>query len=244
MSGLFYNLGRMLGPQVRKGKWIWKSLTAAEDEAIAAEYETGLDITARLRANLTINGDAGNILMLNSIAAKLSRRLANKSRKFSFYAYTDNSPNAFAVPGGFVFISSSLIDLYEGDADMTAFVAAHEMGHIVRKHAVNRLINAAAVSAVTKALPAKGGLAALLKSTGIKFFQSAYSQSQESEADIFGVKLMAAAGFKADKAIDALNKLAQSSAGKANAANEYFSTHPSIEARINHIRIGTRQNRQ
>ncbi len=237
MAGMFYSLGKMLGPKLRKGKWIWKTLAADADEAVEAEHEVGLDVVQTLKTSLTLSDDKELKTFVTRTGSKLTARLANKKIRFAFLVYADNSPNAFAVPGGFVFVSTALLSLYDNDADMTAFVVAHEMGHIVRRHAVNRLINAAAVSAATRLLPAKGQLAAMLKNTGIKFFQSAYSRSQELEADTFGVKLMKSGGYDCKKAIDALEKLAQfQNKDGQQTANEYFSTHPQTAERIETIR--------
>ncbi len=237
MAGIFYSLGKMLGPNVRKGKWIWNSLTADNDDAILSEHEVGLDIVQTLKTSLTLSQDRELKRFVARCGGKLAARVANKKIRFAFFVYCDNSPNAFAAPGGFIFVSSALLSLYDNDSDMTAFVVAHEMGHVVRRHAVNRLINAAAVSAATKFLPAQGKLAAMLKNTGVKFFQSAYSRSQELEADTFGVKLMKAGGYDCKKAIDALEKLAQFQNEKgATATNEYFSSHPQTAERIETIR--------
>ena len=237
MAGIFYSLGKMLGPNVRKGKWIWKSLTADTDDAVLAEHEVGLDIVQTLRGSLTLSDSKEAKMFVAGTGGRLAAHVANKKIRFAFLVYADNSPNAFAVPGGFIFVSTALLNLYGNDADMTAFVVAHEMGHIVRKHSVNRLINAAAVSAATRLLPAQGKLAAMLKNTGVKFFQSAYSRSQELESDTFGVKLMRASGYECKKAIEALEKLAQFQNEKgAAAANEYFSTHPQTADRIETLR--------
>ncbi|MFI4913260.1 MAG: M48 family metallopeptidase [Sedimentisphaeraceae bacterium JB056] len=236
MAGIFYNLGKMLGPKVRKGKWVWKSLTADADEAITAEREVGLDIASAVMNEMAMAASARQ-KFVSAYGSKLARRVANKKIKFNFFVYLDTTPNAFAVPGGFIFVSSSLLDLYGEDPDMSAFVIAHEMGHVVRKHAVNRLVNSAALGAVTRALPVKGKISAMLKSTGLKFFQSAYSQSQEFEADEFGVKLTRAAGFKADAAVKALKKLAECHKNESrNATDEYFSTHPATIKRISAIK--------
>ncbi len=236
MAALFYNLGKMLGPKVRKGKWVWKSLTASTDDSIVAEREVGLDIASSIKRTMTFAPAKEQKLACHS-GRKLAKKIANKKMKFNFFVYIDQSPNAFAVPGGFVFISSSLLDLYRESQDMAAFVIAHEMGHITRKHAVNRLINSMTVSAVTRALPAKGRIASVIKNTGLKFFQSAYSQSQELEADAFGLKLMTAAGFDPKAAPKALKKLDQChQKGERSIKDEYFSTHPETSKRIDELK--------
>ncbi len=49
MSGLFYNLGRKLGPKVRKAKWLWQSVTGTEADAIRVEHEVGRDLAREIK---------------------------------------------------------------------------------------------------------------------------------------------------------------------------------------------------
>ena len=48
MSGLFYKLGRMVGPKVRKANWVWQSITARKADSIRAEYAVGLDLAGKV----------------------------------------------------------------------------------------------------------------------------------------------------------------------------------------------------
>ncbi len=57
MSGLFYKLGKMVGPKVRKANWIWQSITATEADAIRAQYEVGLDLAGEFRDQLELETD-------------------------------------------------------------------------------------------------------------------------------------------------------------------------------------------
>ncbi|GAF70269.1 unnamed protein product, partial [marine sediment metagenome] len=55
MSGLFYNLGRKVGPRVRKVKWFWQSMTGSEADAIKVEHEVGLDLAREIRRQLGLD---------------------------------------------------------------------------------------------------------------------------------------------------------------------------------------------
>ena len=57
MSGLFYNLGRMVGPKVRKAKWIWQSMTGSEADAIKMENEVGRDLAREIRKQLELDDE-------------------------------------------------------------------------------------------------------------------------------------------------------------------------------------------
>ena len=55
MSGLFYNLGRKVGPKVRKVRWFWQSIAGTEADAIKVEYEVGLDLAREVRSQVKID---------------------------------------------------------------------------------------------------------------------------------------------------------------------------------------------
>jgi predicted Zn-dependent protease len=107
----------------------------------------------------------------------------------------DHTVNAFALPGGHVFILSGLLKKAESP-DEVAGVLAHELGHVVLRHHLRTAMRSLGVGAVASAvLGDTGGLAALLASGSGQLVDLAFSRDQESEADEFAVELAAKAGF-------------------------------------------------
>jgi Zn-dependent protease with chaperone function len=135
--------------------------------------------------------------------------------------------NAFALPGGFVFVTEPLLDLCGADRDEIAFFLGHELGHILRGHARDKLTASTFLNAVGSRLPGAGTMLRQILNKG-------YSRELELEADREGVRLAGAAGFDPQAAIRALNRLAQISADHAGAL-EYFSSHPPISERIRQV---------
>jgi predicted Zn-dependent protease len=168
--------------------------------------------------------------------------LKTRELPFNFELLKGGEINAFAVPGGFVFINSSLIEFCEYDRDKIAFVLAHEIAHIVKGHAVERVLTEAAASSAIKAGKISGALGAWIRKAGFKFLQTGYSRYQETEADTFAVQLMQAAGFQSGKAIEFLQNL-EDSKGQRDGwdISKYFSTHPEFKARIETIRKNLKQ---
>lgn len=235
--GIFYNLGRKAGPKIRKGQWIWHSLTGSVDDATAAEYRVGCDIAAALRMELPCDQSSDDAMIIQNIGSKLSKRVANKLRRFNFEIITEGPPNAFALAGGFVFVTRSMLDLCNRDEDELAFIIAHEMGHIIRGHAMNRLVSNAAFSVLSKRLPGAGAIGAWLKGTGLKLLQSAYSQQNEFSADELGTKLAIAGGFDKEAGEKLLQRLARTSEGPNDESlAKYFATHPPFNERIANVR--------
>ncbi len=237
MSGLFYNLGRKVGPHYRKAKWMWHSLTGNKEDLIKIEYEVGIDLAGEVRRQLECDNDQASTELLEKISHKLKACLTNKLRKFNFEAALSNTSNAFALPGGFIFITRGIMELCEWNEDEIAFILAHEMGHVIRGHAINRIINKSAISIASKATPIKGKFSGWLKQVGIKALESAYSQNLEYEADEFGTRLIIAAGYDKQAPITSLTRLGKlKENGEQKGLGAYFSTHPQINERIEHIK--------
>jgi predicted Zn-dependent protease len=118
-----------------------------------------------------------------------------------------------------------------------AFILAHEMGHVIRGHAIERIVTNTAVSVASRAAPVRGALGGWLKTVGIQYLQTAYSRDQELEADRLGVRLLRAAGFDPEGAIQLLTRLAElKQSAEPASLGEYFSTHPTAEIRIQSLR--------
>jgi len=236
VSGLFYNLGRKVGPKVRKAKWIWQSVAGSEADAIQVEHEVGQDLAREVRRQVGFDQEPQTRQMLNEIGGRLAARVAKKSRTFSFETVKGTEPNAFALPGGFIFVTKSLLELCQWNQDEVAFILAHEMGHVVRGHAMSRIISNSAITTASRAAPIRGLFAGWLRRVGVQFLESAYSQELESEADKLGVRLVAAAGYDPQACVQLLSRLAEVSrpAGQFDLGS-YFSSHPPFKARIHNI---------
>ena len=236
VSGLFYNMGKMAGKRVRKAKWIWQSMTASEADIIKAENEVGRDLAHEIgnRLELDIEPQAGQ--MLNQVGRHLAARVANKLRTFNFKVIKDPKPNAFALPGGFIFVTGSLLELCDWNKDEIAFILAHEMAHVIRGHAMNRIITNSAIAVGARAAPIRGLLASWLARVGVKFLESAYSQDTELEADKLGARLVVAAGYDSHAPKQLLTRLSKlDQPAKQSCLGNYFSSHPPFDIRIRNV---------
>jgi predicted Zn-dependent protease len=236
MGGLFYNLGRKVGPKVRKAQWIWHSMTGSDADTIKMENEVGRDLAREIRNQAELDRDPQIEEMLNKIGFRLSECVVNQSRTFSFEAITGAEPNAFALPGGFIFVTRSILELCNWDGDETAFVIAHEMAHVIRKHAINRIMRDFAVNAASRIVPARGAITGWVKKVGMQYIESSYSQELEFQADKLGVRLIEAAGFAPDASVSLLKRLGNlKSSENRIQIGSYFATHPPFEERIRNI---------
>jgi predicted Zn-dependent protease len=230
MAGLFYNLGKLAGPKIRKAKWAYLAATATEAEVIAAERSVGDDMACAIRKQFELNPEKANLL--TGIGAALVRCLKNNRRRYSFECIHTDQPQAFCLPGGFIFVSDSLIDLCEQDADAIAFVCAHEMAHIIEGHVMERMLSHSLIKAAMRAGHLRAVTTGAMGQLGVQFLERAYSQENELRADTMSVRLATVAGYNSAAMIDLFLRLEPLQKDKFR----YFSTHPTCQHRIENIR--------
>jgi len=235
VSGFFYNLGRHVGraavPTIRKSKWIWDGLTGTEEEVLRAEAAFGSALAVELRAATERVNDPQMAALLGDLCGRLAGCVRDKRRVFRCEAIRDDSPNAMALPGGFIFVSHSLVNLCERRPEELAFIIGHEMAHIIREHAWNRMLNQAVSRAVSVIAARAGPLGGWLRQKGMVLLQSAHSQDNEQEADELGLHLVAAAGLAPGGAIALLQRIEQLGP-KRMEFGQYFASHPPAAERM------------
>jgi len=216
---------------------MWESLAGTEADAVRQEHGVGLDLAHEARIQLPMDPDPQTAQILTQTGRQLSACVANRLRTFQFDAYLGGQPNAFALPGGFIFVSRPILELCQWDPNQIAFILAHEMAHVIRRHVIERIVTHSAVSMAARAAPVSGALGAWLHNVGVHFLETAYSRDQELEADKLGVRLVMAAGYAPEASAHLLTSLAELSRSVDPAVlGDYFSTHPSAEVRIRAIR--------
>lgn len=233
----FYRLGRITGVQLRKAKWMWQSVAGSEADAIHAEHDVGRDMAAVVLEETPRDLDQATQSLLDEVGRKLTQVVRNRLHRFQMTALDTDRPTAFALPGGFIFLTRSLVHLCDRDRDEVAFVLAHEMAHVIRRHAIDRLLQQKVVSAVARVSPGRGALGSWIRQVGFQALERAYSRDQELEADELGVRLMRAAGFDPAGAVRLLQRLGElDRRPDPLGLGPYLSTHPPVEDRIHQLR--------
>ena len=177
----------------------------------------------------------GNYIVTHTIASK-------SPWKFKFHLLADEKTiNAFALPGGQVFITLGLYDKLQTEAQL-AGVLSHEMGHVIERHsaqqmAKSQLGNMLIVAVATGSSNDHGShgvyTPAFIASAVNQMIQLRYSRADESQADLWGVKLMEAVGYDPRAMIAVMQIL--KSAGGSGSMPQMFQTHPNPDLRIKQI---------
>ena len=234
MEEFFKILGKKSGQVLRRGKWIYKSVLGSEEEAIQAEYYVGKEIAGKVKQMNKVDSSAESQNILENVGEKLIDKIKNRNRKFNFNSINSSDVNAFALPGGFIFTTSSILKLCNYNEDEIAFVLGHEIGHIVRWHIFNRTIANSSLNFISMVSKPGGLVGSLAVRTINNLMQNGYSRDQEFEADSFGVILMYAAGFDYTASIKFFERLDELNTENSKLFN-YFSTHPPVKDRIKRV---------
>jgi predicted Zn-dependent protease len=169
---------------------------------------------------------------------------------FTFTVLSSDLPNAFALPGGYVYVTRGLLALAENEAEV-AGVLGHEIGHVAARHAAQRQTQAtgAGILATLGTIGAAilGGetaaqLAQQVGGLGAEAWVAGYSRDQELEADDLGLEYMAEAGYDPRAMATFLSKLDEEtelrrrlSGREGEAGFSWFSTHPRTLERVERV---------
>ncbi len=180
---------------------------------------------------------------VRNVGKKLAAVSELPNTPWQFKVLNDNAVNAFALPGGYVYITRGLLAIADNEAEM-AGVLAHEIGHVTARHSAQRYSTAMAtnlgltgLSILGSVLGVPSGVGQII-STGAQMAMQQYSQSQELEADMLGMRYMARAGYDPRAATSFFRKLKAHSSlearqkGKDGVSHNIMSTHPRTEERI------------
>ncbi len=167
--------------------------------------------------------------------------------QFNFHLLNDpQTVNAFALPGGQIFITTALLGRLE-NKDQLAGVLGHEVGHVVARHSAEKLAQMELAQGLTGAVgmatydpsnPNSGYLAQAVAN----MLQLKYGRDQELQSDDLGVRFMMQAGYKPEELIGVMEILKQASGGRETP--EFQSTHPDPENRKEHIQAAIEKYRK
>jgi Zn-dependent protease with chaperone function len=147
--------------------------------------------------------------------------------------------NAFALPGGRVYFFSALLDRAESP-DEFAGVLAHEIGHVVHRHAMEGLISSAGTGALVGFILGDMTGISIAAGLGSTLIDTHFSREAESQADAYAAEVAGRMDFQPAGLADLLNRVAEDD--DFSKALALFSTHPLTEDRRHHMEALTREN--
>jgi len=203
------------------------------------EKQIGEEFFLELQSAYPICTDPFVSSYINRLGQKLEAQQPPHPFKYRFYVLNDPTLNAFAVPGGYIFMHSGFIRLMDREGEL-AGVLAHEISHIYARHMARMMDESKVVSIATLigslAAVLLGGPAAAALLVGSQAAgQSAmlkYSRDHEQEADDLGFKWMTTAGYDPRDMIAAFKMLNKQRWFQGGETPIYLSTHPHTDTRL------------
>jgi len=170
---------------------------------------------------------------INDVGQRLVAVCDRNYLQYQFHVIDSPILNAFALPGGFIFITRGLLAELENEAQLAA-VLGHEIGHVVARHSATQLSEAIGYQALTLAALAAGPNAGEMMMATAALSQTmmlGYSREREFQADALGLTYMYRAEYDPLEMSRFLSRLSEKSQGPAG-YSVYSSTHPDIFDRI------------
>lgn len=197
------------------------------------EVSMGQELAVEVEKEFPVYPDAQVNAYVDGVGQKLARISDRPDIQYHFAVIAKDEMNAFALPGGYIYIYTGLLSELEDEAQL-AGVLAHEIGHVTARHSTERLTTMYGYQILTSLLLGENPnmwaeLVTNISSTG-GFL--AYSRKNEFEADRLGVKYSSTAGYNPAGVVELLGKLHSMHDREPGKLEELLSTHPPTSDRI------------
>lgn len=164
---------------------------------------------------------------VNEIGQALAANSSRPNIPYTFQIVEDDAVNAFATMGGYVYVTTGLMEAADTEAEL-AGVIGHEIGHITEKHAVEQMRQAAIAQGITGALSQSQNRERLIGIGTQLAWQLPNSRRAEYEADRDGFATMGRVGYDQEGMVSFMRKLV-----RQGSPPEFLSTHPDARNRVN-----------
>jgi len=202
--------------------------------SIEKEIAMGKQLAAEVQRQAKLLDDPIVTEYVNRVGQNLARN-SDAKVPFTFQVIDDNVLNAFALPGGFIFVNTGLIHAAETEAEM-ASAMAHEVAHVAARHMTRQACRAQIANIATLPLIFLGGWGgyAIRQGAGaaIPMTFLTFSRGFEAEADYLGLQYLYAAGHDPTAAVDMFEKMMSLEKRKPGSIAKVFSSHPMNDDRL------------
>ncbi len=210
------------------------------------EIEIGAQMHREIVAKNGLNRGQDLQDYVNGIGQELAAVSERPDLDFTFTVLDDDTVNAFALPGGYIYVTRGLLAHLKSEAELAA-VLGHEIGHVTARHAVsrdrqNKLLGALGIASAIATGSTVASEATNIVGQGVV---SRYGRQQELQADELGATYIAKVGYPSDAAANSIEVIkrkelfeleqARLEGRKANVYHGFFATHPDNDTRLREI---------
>jgi predicted Zn-dependent protease len=201
------------------------------------EIQMGMAADPDIVASMGLYPDDSLQAYVQELGAELAARSERPDLPWTFRVLDDPLINAFALPGGFIYVTRGILAHFESEAEL-AGVLGHEIGHVTARHSVNQISKAQLAQLglgvgmiLAPELQQFEGLA----SASMQLLFLRFGRDDERQADQLGVRYMSRVGYDPTQLAGVMTMLGQVSAGSGNEMPEWLSTHPNPDNREERI---------
>ncbi len=200
------------------------------------EVQMGQDYAQQINAQLPIVSDPEINRYINLLGDQIATRTSRADLDWRFYVVDSKEVNAFAVPGGFIYVNRGLIERTT-KMDELAGVLGHEIGHVVRRHSIQQMEKAqganigVTLACVLTNICNSGAAQAGINIAGGAIF-ARFSRQDELKADQEAITNTVRAGINPEGIVTMFEKLMAERRSRPSAVEGWFATHPMEEDRI------------
>ena len=192
---------------------------------LRGESRIGKNIANSARRSLPMVEDEEILKYVNNMGKKLAEMTGRNEFEYNFYVVNDENLNAFALPGGHIFINLGAIVKTKSEAELAGLLA-HELAHTVLSHGFKLMSEGSLVTSIVQYVPYAGGAASNLIVLN-------YSRKMERQADVLGTRILVSAGYAAD---GLRNLMVTLNEGKEDIGIlAWLSTHPETGERVRYL---------
>src|SRR3990172_6413730 len=207
--------------------------------SVQQDVEIGTQVSADAERQLPIWNDTRVDRYLNDLGRRLAEKATGAKYPYQFKAVNDSSINAFALPGGFLYINRGTMEAADNEAQL-AGVIAHEIAHVALRHGTNQASKAYVAQvplAILGGALGSNSTGAVLAQLGAGFATNSlllkYSRTAESQADMLGTQILYDAGYDPRAMAQFFEKIQAESPG--GRPPTFFSSHPNPDNRAGRV---------
>ena len=202
------------------------------------DIQMGRESVKQAEMQLAILNDRQATSYIDTLGKQLASHAPGEKYPYQFKIVNDTAINAFALPGGFIYVNRGAIEAADSE-NQIAGVMAHEIGHVVLRHGTNQVSKAylaQAPLAILGGVLGSNSIGSVLAQLGVGFGLNSlflkYSRDAESQADLMGTQILHDSGYDPNGMVEFFEKIQAESKGRAV---QFFSDHPNPENRISNV---------
>ena len=202
------------------------------------EIQMGREADPQISASLGLVDDPELQAYVSGIGMRLAEVSERPNLPWSFKVVDDPVVNAFALPGGFIYVTRGILAQFDSEAEL-AGVLGHEIGHVTARHSASQIsrqqlqqIGLGVGMIFSETVREYGSLAA----AGLQLMNLRYSRGDETQSDELGLRYIGRLGYDPEAMVGVFDMLAQVGGGAESRVPEWQLTHPYPENREQHIR--------